>query len=61
MTTKTSTAASFALLFALASAGSAIASTIVLPAGTPVRFKLLRSISTATARYEKAFGCTLQN
>src|SRR5216684_3610726 len=50
MTTKTYAAASFAVLFAVASAGSAIARTIALPAGTPIRFKLLRSISTATAK-----------
>jgi len=50
MTTKTYAAVSFALLFTVASAGSAIARTIVVPAGTPIRFKLLRSISTATAR-----------
>ena len=50
MTTKTYAKVSFALLLALASAGSAIARTIVVPAGTPVHFKLLRTISTATAK-----------
>jgi hypothetical protein len=46
MTTKTLAAASLVLLIA-ASAGAA---TVVVPAGTPVHFKLLRTISTATAR-----------
>jgi len=43
-------AASLALLVTLASAGTAIARTIVVPAGTPVHFKLRQSISTASAR-----------
>ncbi len=50
MTTKTYATASLALLFAVAFAGSAIARTIVVPAGTPIRFKLLRTVSTATAK-----------
>jgi len=50
MKMKIHTAASLALLLALASAGAAAARTIVVPAGTPVHFKLRRSISTATAR-----------
>ncbi|HXH42200.1 MAG TPA: hypothetical protein VNN08_26485 [Thermoanaerobaculia bacterium] len=39
-----------ALLVVLASTGAAIARTIVVPAGTPIRFKILRTISTASAR-----------
>ncbi len=38
------------LLLAIASAGEAITRTIVIPEGTPVRFKLLSSINTATAK-----------
>src|SRR5205809_3116219 len=48
MTTK-SFAASLVLLLAAASAGAATR-TVVVPAGTPVHFKLLRTVSTATAR-----------
>jgi len=50
MTKKIHALASLALLLAVASAGVAAANTIVVPAGTPVHFKLRRSISTATAR-----------
>jgi hypothetical protein len=46
MTIKRLAAASLVLLIA-ASAGAA---TVVVPAGTPVHFKLLRTISTTTAR-----------
>lgn len=48
MTTKALAAASLILLIA-ASAGAATR-TVVVPAGTPVHFKLLRTISTATAK-----------
>jgi hypothetical protein len=48
MTTRTLVAASLLLLIA-ASAGAATG-TVVVPAGTPVHFKLLRTISTETAR-----------
>jgi hypothetical protein len=37
-------------LLAIVSASAATARTIVVPAGTPIRFKVLRTISTATAR-----------
>jgi hypothetical protein len=47
MKTKTFAAASLVLLLTLA---SAYAATVVVPAGTPVHFKLLRTISTATAK-----------
>jgi hypothetical protein len=47
--TKSSTAASLILLLAIASA-SAATRTIVVPAGTPIHFKLRRSIFTATAK-----------
>jgi len=50
MRTKTVAAGSFILFFALASVASAAPRTIVVPAGTPIRFKLQRSISTATAK-----------
>jgi hypothetical protein len=50
MKMKTHIAASLVLLLAIASAGTAIARTIVIPAGTPIHFKLRRSISTATAK-----------
>lgn len=50
MKTKIHTTASLALLLIVVFAGSAASRTIVLPAGTPVHFKLLTSISTATAR-----------
>jgi hypothetical protein len=50
MKTKLQISASLALLFALAIASAAVAGTIVIPAGTPVHFKLRRSISTATAK-----------
>ena len=49
MKTKTY-AASLMLLLSITIAGSAAAGTIVVPAGTPIRFKLLRTISTATAK-----------
>ncbi|MEA2162357.1 MAG: hypothetical protein QOK37_484 [Thermoanaerobaculia bacterium] len=44
------TRATFILLFALTVVGSAAASTIVVPAGTSIHFKLRNRISTATAR-----------
>ena len=47
MTNKTFAATSLVLLLTVA---SAFAATVVVPAGTPVHFKLLRTISTATAK-----------
>ena len=49
MTTRTLAVAPLLLLLIAASAGAATG-TVVVPAGTPVHFKLLRTISTATAR-----------
>ena len=46
-------------LFALGAAGSAVARTIVVPAGTQVHFKLRRSISTASARAGESVPASL--
>jgi hypothetical protein len=47
------------LLLAVAFTGSAITRTIVVPAGTPIHFKLNRTINTATAKPGRAVSAEL--